>query len=329
MIIVLTVSHAATAQVGLKKTGQSTMNFLLVTVSPRAAAMGETYIAVGTGAESIFYNPAGITESSGRIDFSTSVTYWIADINYYANALVWNAKEWGTFGLSVMWVDYGTINGTSLIPMSDIALYPLGYREDGPVGNVGSYAIGLTYGRAISDRFMVGGSIRYAGQNLGTNHFYDGTVKDNNASKLVFDAGVKYYTGLKSFRFGMSIRNFSSNLKREEVSEQLPVLFSMGAALDLFDFILTSQAKSSDLLLAIDYLHPNNYTERANFGLEYMFMDFLALRGGYQTNRDLASWSCGFGLHSTIDKYLVSFDYSYSGFDYFDNVNRFSIGVAF
>ena len=91
LVLALIVSQTAFAQVGLKKLGQSTMNFLLVNVSPRAGAMGETFIAVGEGAESIFFNPAGIVETSSQFDLKIAAAQWIADINYMADALVWNA----------------------------------------------------------------------------------------------------------------------------------------------------------------------------------------------------------------------------------------------
>ena len=128
-------------------------------------------------------------------------------------------------------------------------------------------------------------------RNLGQNTFVDGRVRDNNATKLVFDAGVKYYTGIKSFRFGMAIRNFSSNLKREEIYEQLPLLFTMGIAFDMFDFILPNNSPANSLTLAVDFQHPNNYSERVSFGMEYTLLGHFSLRGGYLTNHDIASWS--------------------------------------
>ncbi|UCE06337.1 MAG: PorV/PorQ family protein, partial [bacterium] len=208
-------------------------------------------------------------------------------------------------------------------------LYPRGYIDNGNVSNVGAYSAGLSYGLAVSTQFFIGGNVRLAGQNLGQNVVTNGNLKDNNATKLVFDAGVKYYTGFKSFRFGMAIRNFSSNIKREEISEQLPLLFTMGMAIDLFDLVTPKHSEDNSLTLAIDFLHPNNYSERVNFGLEYKLYRKIAMRGGYQTNQDIASWSVGVGLNSTIGNYDIEFDYSYSNFDIFDGVNRFSMGIAF
>ncbi len=317
------------AQVGLDKVAQSTMNFQLVGISPKASAMGDAYIALGKGAESMFYNPAGIAEVNRSFEVTMNITNWIADINYLTGAIAWNLKQYGTVGFSAMAVDYGTIFGTSLIHPAEQASYPRGYKDNGEVNNVGAYSLGLSYGRAISTQFYIGGDIRLVGQNLGENMFYSGDVRKNNATKLVFDAGVKYYTGFKNLRFGMAIRNFSSNLKREEISEQLPLLFTMGVALDLLDLFLASSSKDNSLTLALDFLHPNNYSERVNFGLEYRLWDRIALRGGYQTNQDLASWSVGAGFNSTIGKNDFEFNYSYSKFDIFDAVTRFSIGIAF
>ncbi len=316
------------AQVGLKKIAQSTMNFLTVSVSPKASAMGEAFCAVGNGAESIFFNPAGIVESDNTFDLKMYATQWIADINYMAGALAWNAGKYGSIGLSVLTVDYGSIRWTSLISASERELYPLGYKDNGQISNVGAYSFGLTYGRAISTQFLIGGNMRLVGQNLGQSLLSNG-MKDNSATKLVFDAGVKYFTGLRSIRFGMAIRNFSTNIKREEIEEQLPVLFTMGVALDLFDIVAPKRSGTQALMLAVDFLHPNNYSERMNIGLEYKLFDKVALRGGYQTNQDIASWSAGLGVNSSIGGKHFEFDYSYSNFDIFDGVNRLAVGIAF
>ena len=206
----------AFSQVDLTKTGQSTMNFLLVGTSSRACALGEAYTALGRGSESMFYNPAGLTGINKEFDINVNYTQWIADINYLSGSIAWNLGTYGVVGLNLLTVDYGTINGTSLIYESEIELYPLGYKDNGPVSNVGAYAIGLSYAKAVSEEFSIGVNLKLAGQNLGQS-LLSGGLKDNNATKLVFDAGVKYNTGFKGFVFGMSIRNFSSNIKREEI----------------------------------------------------------------------------------------------------------------
>lgn len=318
-------------QVTLNKVGQSTMDFLLVSISPKASALGEAYTAIGTGAEAMFYNPAALVETNNKFDVTVNYTQWIADINYLGGAVAYNMGNYGSVGVSFLTVDYGTINATRLDPTLITGGGVRGYIDDGPMSNVGAYSVGLTYAKAISTKFMIGGTVKLVGQNLGENNFGDGVVKKNNATKLAFDAGVKYYTGYKNFRFGMAIRNFASNIRREQNDEQLPLTFSMGGAIDLMQFINPQMSpKEQNVTFSIDFLHSNSYSERVNMGLEYKFMNMLAIRGGYQTNRDIMSWSAGIGLNTSIAGSDVEINYSYSKIEsFFSNVNRFSVEFAF
>lgn len=316
------------SQVDLNKTAQSTMNFLLVSTSPKASALGDAFTSVGNGAESIFYNPAGLSDMKSEFDITIGYSQWIADINYLTGAVAWDLGLYGVVGFSLLTVDYGDINGTSLIDGSQIENHPLGYIDNGLVENVGAYCIGISYAKAISTEFSIGGSMKLAGQNLGKNFLSYGS-KDNNAKKLVFDAGVKYKTGFKDFSFGMSIRNFATNLKREEMNEQLPLVFSLGTSINLMKLIDEDMAVNNSIVVSADFMHHNNYSERLNFGLEYKYMNVFVFRGGYQTNRDLMSWSGGVGLQTKLFDYGVELNYSYSIMEFFDNLNRVSLVFSF
>jgi hypothetical protein len=324
--VFLLCASAGWGQVDLRRLGQSTMNFQLVSISARASALGEAVYATTGGAEAIFYNPAGMIRAPKSVDAGLWYTGWIADIAYMGGAAVWNAGDIGSIGVSALWVDYGTINATRLVAASSQSEAVV-YEDAGKMQNVAAYAFGLSYGRAINEQFALGATVRYTGQNLGESVLAGGLTR-NNASQLAFDMGVTYLTGYRSLRFGMAIRNFSSQVKREEISEQLPMTFTLGGAMDLLDVVDPEHDRSSGLTLGVDYLHPNNYSERFNFGLEYLMFGMVALRGGYQTNRDLASWSAGVGLLTTYDGYDVQVHYSYSAFEYFNGVHRFSIGFS-
>ena len=327
LIIAILFSNFGLSQVGLNKTAQSTMNFLLVGTNSRAAALGESYTVLGKGSESVFYNPAGLAEINSDFDFNLNYTGWIADIDYLSGAAGWDAGI-GVFGVHLLVVDYGVINGTSLITSDEIGSYPLGYRDDGLVNNVAAFSVGLTYARTITNEFSIGGTIKLAGQNLGENLFVS-EVRENDASKLVFDAGVIYQTEFNDFVFGMFIRNFATNIKREEIEEQLPLLFSLGAAINVMKVISPELGGDNSIMLATDFLHQNNYSERVNLGLEYTYQNMVSLRGGYQTNRDLASWSGGIGVHTSLSGYNISVSYSYSSFEVFNSVSRLSVSFSF
>ena len=315
------------AQVNLDKVGQSTMNFQLVSVSARASALGDAVYAMCEGSEALFFNPAGVTEMKRTHDLNLMYAGWIAGISYAGGALAWNLGDIGTIGLSVLAVDYGTIHATRLLSMSS-QTQDVAYEDMGDMANVGAYSFGLSYARALSQEFSLGGTVRYTGQNLGESMLATG-LKENSASVLVFDVGVKYYTGFRSFRFGMAFRNFSAQVKHEQIEEQLPLTFTLGVAMDMFDLLDPGHSKESSMTLGVDFLHSNNYSERVNMGLEFITLGMIALRGGFQTNRDVASWSAGVGVFTSIEEYDIRFDYSYSQMQYFNGVNRFSLGFSF
>ncbi len=330
LIILLIGSMASPlmAQVGLKKVGQSTMNFLQVSLSPRASSFGDAYTGVGTGSEAIFYNPAGLAELDTKMDAFFTSTQWIADIQYIAAAASWNLNTIGVVGVSFMSVDYGDIYGTSLMPSSQASSDDIGYIDNGLLDNVGALAMGVSYARAVSAKFMIGANMRYVRQQLGQSTISTGSV-DNEAGKLAFDLGLKYYPGYKSFRFGMSIRNFATAVKYQEITAQLPLTFALGAAIDVLDVVAPDHSQDNVMTLAVEFSHPNNYTERVNVGLEYTLMQMLSVRCGYQSNLDFGGLSAGFGVCPSVAGKKVDISYSYSAFDVFDSVNRFSIKIAY
>lgn len=320
--------------VDLKKTGQSTMTFLQVGVVPEAVAIGEAYTAIGTGIQSMFYNPAGLAEMNSKYEVFASNLEWLVDIKYFAGGVAYNMDTYGVVGLNFLTVDYGDIIGTRLLTTAEQADNPLGYIETGMVDNVGAYAFGLTYARKITNDFSVGLGIRYAIHQLGSQvlgqYLTSGKTTDNEQGKVIFDLGVKYYTPFKSFRFAMSIRNFSTSAKYEEVSTSLPFVFAVGGAIDIMDFIDPSHNEENTLLLSSEFSHPNNYTERVHTGIEYTLMGMFSLSGGYVTNHDVNGLSLGLGFKANImDAVTTKINYTYSNLKLFDDVNRFSIMFAF
>jgi hypothetical protein len=324
--IVLGVVFSATilavpAHAQIKKLGQTGLQFLKVDVSPRAAGMGSAYTMSGNDASAMFYNPAGIARLDPGFDFFASRTEWIAGISYSAAGVAKALGELGTFGVSLIFADYGDdIIGTQ------VAQTEKGYEITGPL-DVGAYAVGLSYARAFTDKFAIGGQIKYAGQHLGSSVLTPGgSAEENKVSGLTFDFGTIFYPGFHSLRVGMSVNNFSAQFKYDEEPFQLPLTFKIGAAIDVLDLLGEHR---NPLLIAVDALHPRDYTERIQVGGEYWYNDLVALRGGYKFNYNEESFSLGAGLKHSIGGMSVKLDYSYSDFEIFDPVSRFSLGIAF
>ncbi|MDZ7722271.1 MAG: PorV/PorQ family protein [candidate division KSB1 bacterium] len=266
----------------------------------------------------MFYNPAGLAGLESNFDIFLGQTRWIADINYSAGAAAMNLGNFGTVGISVISVDYGDIQGADLISLSD----PKGYVETGNV-DVGAFAFGLAYARQISEEFSMGGLVQYVGQQLGDTNVSNGTVT-NAQQKLTLNFGIKYLSTFKKFRFAMALRNFSTQVKYEEMDTELPLIFMFGIGIDMLDVIKPGHG-GDPLLVSAEFLHPNNYTERVNIGAEYSLMGLLTLRTGYEFNRDLGGLSAGIGIKQELAGKGLEINYSYSTFDMFNNVNRFSL----
>lgn len=308
-------SHAA-----IKKVAQTGLQFLKVDVGAGASAMGGAYTLVGSDASAVFYNPAGLSQMETNYDFFSNRTNWFADIAYNAGAFAMNLGNLGTFAIDYVGADYGKFIGTR------VASTQKGFEETGNL-DIGAYAVGVSYARALTNKFMIGGHVKYAAQHLGSNLMPEGETVENRVGGLAFDFGTIFYPGFKSFRFGMSVRDFSPQYKYEEYAFQLPLTFRIGMAMDMFDLIGGSQTNT--LTVAFDAVHPRDYTERLHVGGEYWYMDMIALRAGYKFNYDEESLTAGIGFKSSVGGVDIKIGYSYADFDVFDAVNRFSLGLAF
>jgi len=304
-----------------KKLGQTGFQFLSVGSDAQAGAMANAVTAIPMNSSSLFYNPASLSRMTGTVDIAVSQNKWFADINHNAISAAFKPLNGrlGVIGFSFIAVDYGMVQGAVIWEneagyiLTD-KLYPA------------AFAIGVGYARSLSDKFSVGGHLKYAGQQLGKSIIPDEdlyTVKKNVAYAYAIDFGTLYRTGFRSLVFGMSVRNFSDEIEFETESFQLPLLFTMGLAIDLMDLMSNTKA-GSNLLLSVDAMHPRSYPEQLKFGLEYGILNMLKLRMGYHLVSDEQKLAFGFGL----EKFGIQFDYAYTPFGVFDNVQRISFRFA-
>jgi len=140
---------------GTDKLAQTGMKFLSFSPDARAAALGDAFTAKTGGASSLFYNPAGMARLEG-MNVVVGLTQWIADITYNAGGFAY-ASNAGVFGVSYMSVDYGELQGTTR-SSSDA-----GYEDTEKFTPTAS-VIGLGYAFAPTDRFSVGGQIKFASE---------------------------------------------------------------------------------------------------------------------------------------------------------------------
>jgi len=293
---------------GTDKLAQTGMKFLSFSPDARAAALGDAVTAKTGGASSLFYNPAGMARLEG-MNLSAGQANWIAGITYNAVSVAY-ASDAGVFGISVMNVDYGEIQGT--IRSSNTA----GYTDTElftPTANV----VGLGYALAPTDRFSVGGQVKFVNEKLGNAYLdTEGSVEGIESldmDAVAYDFGLMYQMDWKNLMIAMSARNFSESLKYAEEAFELPLTFRMGISGDLIENLSVSFVNE----------RPRDYYSTTRVGFEYSLMDMLAIRAGYVTPTDEAGINLGVGFQ--VAGFNV--DVAYTDFGVFDPVTR--VGVQF
>jgi hypothetical protein len=318
-ILILSVNVSA----DVDKVAQTGVKMLDVGAGARACGMGEAFTVIGQDASALFYNPSGIGEIETHFDLSVGATQWIADINYLYVAAAYKAGTLGSFGLSLIAPDYGEIIGTRVDESS-----PDGFVRTGQV-DVGAYCVGAAYAREFTDKFTVGGQVKYVYQHLGESEVerigedFDTVAVKNEISTMSYDFGLIFYPGFKSFAFGMSVRNFSPRVKYEQYGFETPLTFALGVGLDLMDFL--GDYPDYSFNIGAEMLHPRDWQEQFHLGGEFGFKDMIFLRVGYKFRYSQEGLNAGVG----ISYGGIRIDYSYSEFELFDMINRVSVGMAF
>lgn len=319
IIIIVLIGLVLSTTYGQQKLAQTGFNFLDVGSDARANAMGGAVNSLSGYSGALFHNPSSMADIPTQINANFSINKWIADINHLAASVIYSPADgdYGVVGVSLQSVDYGEINGTIFTRDNEQSYYDTGLIKPTAM------AFGIGYAVMLNDKFSVGAQIKYAFQKLGENIYDDGSTKANEASTFALDFGTVYRTGIKSLAFGMSVRNYSNEVKFEQESFQLPLVFILGISANVFDFVTVGGPLQS-LLLSVDATHHRSHPEQIKIGLEYTIFDILSLRGGYVSANSEDDFSYGLGL-----SYMGAFiDYAYTPFGLFNNVQRFSVRIS-
>jgi hypothetical protein len=290
--------------------------FLNLPAGAAAQGMGKAYSGMEQGASAAFWNPALLGWETSTQTF-IAYSNWLIDLHHQAAAVSFKLGSFGV-GLSQRLVTTAAMTETT-------TLQP---RGTGGTFGYQDLALGISLSRAFSDRFALGGTIKYIRE----------SVADLHASGLAIDIGSCYWLGFRDMRFYMVLRNFGPDLKfggtffdtvvKGNVKEEnelsygefsLPVSFSLGTAGSVW--------KSGDhaLLLAVEANHPADYSPRLHLGAEYKYGNYLKLRGGYGLNYEQESWSLGCGFLAKN----ITIDFAYSAMQDFSGILSYSMRYAF
>jgi hypothetical protein len=305
----------------IDKVAQSKMQFLKLGVGARAAALGDAFTAISGDPNAIFYNPAGTAYLTG-LHLAVNKTDWIADIEHLSGVIAWEAKKFGVFTLNWMNVEYGSMTKTVVDNHAWVGYLNLGEFE------VTEYAVGLGYAKTITDRFSIGGQVKYVYQDLGATEtwwyldtdFENHKFVNNHDHVIAFDLGTYYDAGFRGITMGMAVQNFAN--------KAIPLTFRFGLSLELNKLLLNQQGDHR-FILSWDGLHPRDYGERMHFGLEYKMYQNYFLRMGYKTNYDEEDFTAGAGVNLNLKGVGLSCGYAFTNFGIFGHVNRFTVSLNY
>jgi hypothetical protein len=324
LLILIVIGLCTSITFSQTKLAQTGFNFLSLSSDARSNGMGGAVNSLAGFSGAMSANPASMAEMPTLLCATFDKNKWIADISYLSSSVIVSpfSGDYGTVGLGLQYVDYGSLEGT-MIDRNN----PNSYIETGNF-SPSAFAVALDYSKMINKQFGVGGRVKYAYQKLGENTFFDDityavTSKKNKAEAVAFDFGTIYKTDIRSIVFGMSVTNFSKEIKFESEDFQLPLLFAIGVSANLFELINSPQS-NQELLIAIDWTHPRSHPEQLKVGAEYKFMGLLALRVGYVSGNDENKFTYGFGVSS----YGFGIDYAYTPFGVFVNTQQFTARVS-
>lgn len=331
-LILIVVVFISVVRAEVSKVGTTAASFLSIEVGARAIGMGGAFVAMADDPSALFWNPGAMARLNGYQVMFNHDNY-LADISYNFLGAVFNLKNYGTLGLSFTSMSMDEMAVTT-------HLYPYG---TGTTFNAGSIALGISYGYNITDRFSIGGGVKYIKE----------SIYHSSASAVAFDIGTIFTTQFWGTRIGMSITNFGPKLKMNGTdlivnydydsndpfnndkinadlrteNYELPLMFRVGLAANLLQTM-----PQHALWLAVDAMHPNDNSECVNVGMEYGLKDMFFLRGGYKAafqNNSEQAWTAGGGIKVTIKGFHTGFDYAYQSFGRLENIQKVTLVVGY
>lgn len=323
LFIILLISFITTQNyaqlfpvLGGQRAGISAAQFLKIGVGSRAAAMGESFIAIADDASALFWNPAGLVQfSENQVIFSHNS--WLVDINHDFLGAVYHITGEDAIGLSLT-----SLSMQKMAVTTEFA--PFGTGEYFSFGDV---ALSVTYSKKMTDQFSFGGTIRYMEE----------TLDKLKMRGFMIDLGTYYWTGLGTSRFAVAVTNFGNQLapdgevvlvgkrnKSDWQSFSPPTMFRIGFAFEPY------QSDLHRITTSFQLNHPNDNSENVAIGAEYEFKEPILnssfyLRGGYKFNVEEQNYSFGAGVKVPMLIASLTFDYAYANFTKLGQAHRLSL----
>lgn len=313
---------------------------LLIPVGARGIALGSSALATITGAEAMYFNPAGMARANSDVDVMFSTMNHIADINVSYAAVAMKAGSLGSLGLSIKSLGFGDIPVTS-------ELFPDGTGE---TYSPSFFNIGLTYSSLVSDRVSFGATAMLVNEK----------IMSTSASGVAFTVGIQY-DGLvvPGLSIGIAIKNVGTQMKYEgsNLTQQGTITgasrndnpnwytvstsgFDLPTSMEIGLGYKQKFGEENALTLSGIFENNNFSNDEYKVGGEFAFQNMLFVRGGYslspQSGKDVAGqqsyiygFTAGLGIAVDLGDVQARLDYAYRDVKYFGGNNVFTVSLGF
>jgi len=294
---------AALLLVGLGNvTGMAETAISVLNIDPGVQIMGVggAGVALAEGAETLYYNPAGLSDLEG-ISFSSFYSSHMGVASYSSFSLTF--RNWG---VGFLMFDSGNIAGYDA---NGNPTDTLSYGSNAFLFGFGVHPKDLAFIPALPIDFSLGGRIKYV----------SATVGDASGSGFAFDLAYRMTfpdmrvgpVGLSDLAFGLTATNLFGSLNYDAHSESLGMNLRLGGSARIADVVLVT----SDLDLSGQF----------HAGVEYNPVRNFAIRVGMLTQSGVMSLTLGLGIN--VEGFLI--DYAYISHPTLSGSHRISLAIDF
>jgi hypothetical protein len=239
-------------------------------------------------------------ETKGRREFIVMFVKWLPtldlDMYYGFISYVHNARGLGTFGVSAIYLSYGTIDYT------DDAGNPIGS------GSPFEFSLAVSYGTSLNSRVKLGGTVKVIHSHLA--NIGAGREKGRGiAWDFAVDAGVLVKL-TNRLQLGSAISNLGPDITYIDAdqADALPRNLAVGLSYKLWDTpynTLVVQTEMNEML--VEPYEIKNAIYHA--GAEYWYSEFLALRAGYKYDKvgEVKHLTFGAGLQYAAARFDLAY----------------------
>lgn len=320
------------------RTGTAGASELLIPVGARGVALEGADLTFLSGAEAIYYNPAGLARLDHSVEALVSHMQYIADINVEYGAVAIQAGDFGMLGVSIKSLAFGDIPVTT---------------NQFPDGNGQTYSptyltFGVSYAKPLTDRISVGLTANLVSEQ----------IMSTSATGAAFNIGVQYNNlATPGLNLAVAVKNVGpqmtysgSNLLYQATastgfqgpgSYQAPAAsFELPSSIEIGLGYQRKFDERNSALIGGTFRNNNSSDDEYSVAGEYNFDNTFFLRLGYigapQAAKDvtggrgyLYDYSLGAGIHYEVGGVDLKFDYAYRHVKYFDGNNVLTLRFGF